>query len=559
MREPGFESLRLLPSVDKVIRAILAGSTAAAPTEPPTAPPAAAPTEPPTAPAGGLSSGTSARPGFPASHPEVARAAREALALLRSRLGPSFTRPELLAMAVAATRQVLAASSRPSLRRVINATGIVLHTNLGRARLAPEAVQAAALAGGYASLEVSLADGTRRSRQDHVRDLLLALTGAEDALVVNNNAAAVWLAVRGLARGRAVVISRGEMVEIGESFRLPEIMAEAGATLIEVGTTNQTTTRDYRRAFGLDETAPAVSDPVPPALVGPRPIPAAIVLVHPSNYRILGFAARPPRSEVVAVAREAGTPVLEDLGSGALFDLGPWGLGGEPTPRKALSDGVDLVTFSGDKLLGGPQCGVIAGRAAHLSRLREDPVLRCLRPDKMTLAALEATLKLYGGPETDPIQALRRVPVLRALTDSPAIVRRRAVRVLRLIRAGLSAEASGISAELLPATAEAGGGSLPGVELETWVVALRHKTLSTEELWRRLAAAEPPVVGRRRHDAVLLDLRSVADDEAPELARAVVRAATLVESKAAPQAAPQAAPGTPPGAPPKGGDSGDRS
>jgi L-seryl-tRNA(Ser) seleniumtransferase len=532
--------------VDKVIRAILAGSTATPPATPPAVPPTALPGE--------LPSVTPARPGLPASHPGIARAAREALALLRSRLGslgsssspdsmappaarPSFTRDELLAMAIAATRHVLVASSRPSLRRVINATGIVLHTNLGRARLAPEAVQAAALAGGHASLELSLADGTRRSRQDHVRDLLIALTGAEDALVVNNNAAAVWLAVRGLARGRAVVISRGEMVEIGESFRLPEIMAEAGATLIEVGTTNQTTTRDYRRAFGLGETAPGA----------PRPIPAAIVLVHPSNYRILGFAARPPRSEVVAVAREAGVPVLEDLGSGALFDLVPWGLGGEPTPGKALSDGVDLVTFSGDKLLGGPQCGVIAGRAAHLSRLREDPVLRCLRPDKMTLAALEATLKLYGGPETDPIQALRRVPVLRALTDSPEIVRRRAVRVLRLIRAGLSAESNGMSAALLPATAEAGGGSLPGVELETWVVALRHKTLSTEELWRRLAAAEPPVVGRRRHDAVLLDMRSVADDEAPELARAVARAV------------PGAAPGTPPGAPPEGGDPGDRS
>ncbi|MCL6581533.1 MAG: L-seryl-tRNA(Sec) selenium transferase, partial [Firmicutes bacterium] len=351
----------------------------------------------------------------------VVAAARSALAELRLALAQDrlsdLGRGELLALAAAGTRRLLAGAGRPSLGRVVNATGVVLHTNLGRARLAPEAVRAVVVASGPTNLELSLTDGTRLSRQDHTRSLLTALTGAEDALVVNNNAAAVWLLARGVARGRAVVISRGEMVEIGDSFRLPEILAEAGVRLVEVGTTNRTTLEDYRRALV--------------AVDG-----AAVILVHPSNYRVVGFASRPPRRSVVALAREHGAAVVEDLGSGALLDLGSFGLPGEPYPRQALADGVDAVTFSGDKLLGGPQCGLIAGRGDIVAALRHDPVLRCLRPDKLTLAALEATLRLYTlGPE----EAVRRVPVLRALTEPPVAVRRRAARALRLLRRELSA------------------------------------------------------------------------------------------------------------------------
>jgi len=491
-KEPLRGALRALPSVDRVVRAVLEASG-------------------------------------PASGPApdaVARAARLALARLRSDLSPAeapssllaLSREELLYLAVLATSRALGAAARPSLRRVINATGVVLHTNLGRARLAPEAVLAVSLAGGHVNLELELADGERASRQGHTRSLLTGLTGAEDALVVNNNAAAVWLVLRHLARGRSVVISRGELVEIGESFRLPDIMAEAGVSLLEVGTTNRTTAEDYRRA-----------------LAGPV-VPAAVILVHPSNYRIVGFASRPPRAEVVALARAAGVPVAEDLGSGLLLELGPLGATGEPMAREALAEGVAVVTFSGDKLLGGPQCGLIAGDGRIIAGLRADPILRCLRPDKLTLAALEATLRLYASPQT----ALSRVPVLRALTEPAEVVRRRAARTLRLIHRRLvvggrgreaappaASVASGASVAAAPAlkvvasTAEAGGGSLPGAELASWAIRLECPGLSADEAWRRLAAADPPVVGRRHGQALLLDFRSVGDDEVDTLARVV--------------------------------------
>lgn len=512
----GDQRLRLLPSVDRVVRAVLGGTEA---------------TSPPRA--------------------EVVRAAREALTLLRQSLGrgagggrgsggglgsgPTLARPDLLNLAVAGARRALDAAARPSLRRVVNATGVPLHTNLGRARLAPEAVLAAVGAAGHVNLELSLADGERRSRQEHVRGLLVRLTGAEDAVVVNNNAAAVWLVLRNVARGGSVIISRGELVEIGESFRLPDIMAEARASLVEVGTTNRTTADDYRRALARLKEAAA------PA--------TAVVLVHPSNYRVVGFASRPSRREVAALAAEAGVPVVEDLGSGCLLDLGPWGLAGEPTPREALADGVDVVTFSGDKLLGGPQCGVIAGKAAFVAALRQDPVLRCLRPEKLTLAALEATLKLYADPAT----ATARVPALRALTEPAPVVRRRAARALRVMKVLVktrlqdaspgAALAPGATFTLRPTTTEAGGGGLPGTELESWAVSVSHPAVSPDELWRHLAAAEPPVVARRHRDALLLDFRSVTDDEVPILARII--AGTLVAVDAPATAGPPAAAGAP--------------
>lgn len=478
-------------------------------------------------PAAGTGDGPSPGPG----RAEVVEAARLALQELRLALAREAstgeppaepltagrTREDLLKSAVSITLRALAEAGRLSLRPVINATGVPLHTNLGRARLAPEAARAAAAAAGHVNLEFSLTDGARLSRQEHARDLLTSLTGAESALVVNNNAAAVWLALRGIARGGVVVISRGELVEIGESFRLPEIMAEAGTILREVGTTNRTTVDDYRRAFGR----PAGEAHGSLASGTSEAEPRAIVLVHPSNYRVIGFASRPARRDVAAVAREFGVPVLEDLGSGLLHDLAPWGFPDEPTPRRALGEGVDLVTFSGDKLLGGPQCGVIAGRAALVDRLRLDPVLRCLRPDKLTLAALEATLRLHRDRDT----ALQRVPVLRALTEADQAVRRRAARTLRLIRTHLPSQALGLfEMSVNRVTAEPGGGSLPGTALPSWAVRIRGRSAGPDELWRRLAGSTPPVLGRRQDQSLVLDMRSVADDEVPAAARSVASA-----------------------------------
>lgn len=514
---PNGTRLRELPSVDLVARTLLAAETSS-PTR------AAAPSPPTPA----------AATRDAATHASATRAARQALEELRLALvlepqaAPS--RAELLDRAVGAARRILARRTGPSLRPLINATGIVLHTNLGRARLAPEAARAAAQAGGPVNLELSLTDGSRLSRQSHTRELLMALTGAEDALVVNNNAAAVWLALRNLARGRRVVISRGELVEIGESFRLPDIMAEAGVDLVEVGSTNRTTLEDYRLALGGH---PETRRRGSAAEGATAEAPAAIVLVHPSNYRVIGYASRPPRREIVALARAAGVPVLEDLGSGALIDLGPWGLPGEPVPRQALGEGVDLVTFSGDKLLGGPQAGILAGRRDLVGAARNDPVLRCLRPDKAALAALEATLRLYGeGPAPDPARALAAVPVLRALTEPAEVVRRRAARALRLTRTHLrAAEPLPAEIRLLASTTEAGGGSLPASELPTWTLCVAATALSPDDLWRKLAASDPPVVGRRHGDALLLDFRSVTDEEVPALAR-ILAAALIAEGGA---------------------------
>lgn len=446
-------------------------------------------------------------------HHLAVHSARAALDTLRTELlsvrpPETPTRAELLAQATRLAEHLAAQGRRPSLRRVLNATGIPLHTNLGRAPLAEAARRAMADAAGPANLELSLADGSRISRQDHIRDLVREATGAEDGLVVNNNAAAVWLVLR---RVRQVVVSRGELVEIGDSFRLPDIMAAAGVELIEVGTTNRTTAGDYRRALDGLSRAAAGGDGFPTV---------AVALVHPSNYRVMGYTARPERREVVRLAHEAGALVIEDLGSGALFDLAAWGLGGEPTPRQAAADGVDVVTFSGDKLLGGPQCGIIAGRARLVGDCRRDPVNRCLRPDKTTLAALEATLRLYrdAGWDTPP----SGLPVMRALTEPVAVVRARARKALRMLRRRLGERGNAAGqVDLVPTQTEAGGGSLPGRSLESWALRVAGGPGSPDELWSRLAAGEPPVVSRRHDGAVLLDLRAIADDELPELVRAV--------------------------------------
>ena len=384
---------------------------------------------------------------------------------------------------VAAVEQELAAARRPALRRVLNATGVVVHTNLGRAPL-PEAALARVqeVGRGYSNLEYDLATGARGSRQTHAAEILRRLTGAEDALVVNNNAGAMLLALAALAEGREVIVSRGELIEIGDGFRIPDVLERSGARLVEVGSTNRTRAADYAAAAG--------------------PATAALLRVHQSNFRVVGFTERPRLEEVAAVARTAGVPLIDDLGSGALVAGRSGLLGDEPTARESLTGGADLVCFSGDKLLGGPQAGIVVGRAGLVERLRRHPLQRALRADKLTLAALEGTLALYLDPE----RALREVPVLRMAREPAAGVRARAERL-----------AAATGGEVEETLARIGGGALPLVELPSFACAL------DEELAAPLRAGDPPVVGVVRDGRLLLDCRTLADDEVAEAAEAVSR------------------------------------
>jgi L-seryl-tRNA(Ser) seleniumtransferase len=364
----------------------------------------------------------------------------------------------------------------PSLRRVLNATGVVVHTNLGRAPLAEAALARVLEAGAaYSSLELDLTSGTRGSRQDHVARLLRTLTGAEAALVVNNNAAAVLLALAALAEGREVVVSRGELVEIGDGFRIPDVLARSGARLVEVGSTNRTRAADYERAIG--------------------PETAVILRVHPSNFRVVGFTERPALGSLAALAKRFGVPLVDDLGSGAFVELE-----GEPPVAASLAAGADLVCFSGDKLLGGPQAGILAGRAELVERLRRHPLQRALRADKLTLAALEGTLALYLDPE----RAAAEIPVLRMLREPAEAVRERAERL-----------SEAVGGEVEGTIARVGGGAMPLVELESYACAVE------ERLAALLRAGDPPVVAVVRDGHTLLDCRTLTDAEAAEVAVAV--------------------------------------
>ncbi|MBN8875540.1 MAG: L-seryl-tRNA(Sec) selenium transferase [Rhodospirillales bacterium] len=413
----------------------------------------------------------------------VVAALRAALADARTAILAGAPVPDDATLLAAASAALAAA---PALRPVLNATGIVLHTNLGRAPLAEEAVaMVAAVAGGYANLEFDLESGRRGTRDAAVEHLLCELTGAEAALVVNNNAAAVLLALSALAAGGEVVVSRGELVEIGGGFRIPEVIAQGGARLVEVGTTNKTRLADYRAAL--------------------RPETRVLLRVHPSNYRIQGFTAAPALAELVGLARETGLPLVEDLGSGALLDLAGCGLPNEPTVRASITAGVDLVAFSGDKLLGGPQAGILVGRAAMLAPLRRHPLLRAVRIDKLSLAALQATLRLYA----DPRQAMERVPALRMLATPAAVLQARAVRLAALI---------GAAAEVVPAEGFAGGGTLPVAALPGWAVAVSGPA---DTLAARLRRHDPPVIGRIAAARLLLDVRTLPEDALPQVAAAV--------------------------------------
>jgi len=394
----------------------------------------------------------------------------------------------------------VAAATRPRFRRVINATGVVVHTNLGRSLLAPEAVAAAGEAcARYSNLEFDLAAGERGSRYSHVVDILRALTGAEAALVVNNNAAAVLLTLETLARGREVVVSRGQLVEIGGSFRIPEIMAKSGAILHEVGATNRTHPRDYENAVNENT--------------------AALLKVHTSNYRIIGFTREVALAELAAIGRKYGLPVIEDLGSGNLTDFTSVGLPGEPTVQQAVADGADIVTFSGDKVLGGPQAGIIVGRAKYIEAIRKNPLNRAIRIDKMTLAALEATLRLYR----DPQRAREAIPTLAMITASPEALAGKARRLAAMLKKALAGR---YAVKTLPGASRVGGGAFPERDLPTTLVSLAPApgAPSPETLRQRLLATDPPLVARIEGNAFLLDPRTLADDEL-KLAAQVLRQA----------------------------------
>ncbi len=400
--------------------------------------------------------------------------------------------------------------ARPRQERVINATGVVLHTNLGRAPLSAAARRALAEAAeGYLTLEYDVPEGKRAQRAVGVAEWLVRLTGAEAALVVNNGAAALLLAVWSLAQGKEVIVSRGELIEIGGSFRLPEILARAGAKLVEVGTTNRTRIDDYRRAI--------------------TPQTALLLRVHPSNFRVVGFEERPTREELAALAREAKLPLVEDVGSGALLPTEDFGIEHEPTVAESLTGGADIVTFSGDKLLGGPQAGLIVGRREWIARLERDPLARALRVDKLTIAALEATLAAYA----DPAIARRDIPALAQLAAPAGALADIAAGLARAIRAALDEAATGASGAIrgldvavVPATSEVGGGALPGAALPTSVVALTWTGRTASALERRLRLGRPPLIARIREDRVLLDARTLMFEDPAEVARLVRAAVT---------------------------------
>ncbi len=420
---------------------------------------------------------------------------RSALDELRSEIaaGAVGVEPDALGAEVVARARAAGLGRRSSLRRVINATGVVLHTNLGRAPLSARAAAAVAeVAAGYSNLEFDLETGGRGLRDTHGEARLCELVGCEAAVVVNNNAAAVMLALNTLAEGGEVIVSRGELVEIGGGFRVPEVLERAGCTLREVGTTNRTRVADYERAI-TERTR-------------------LLLRVHPSNYRIVGFTERPEARKLAALARERGIPLVEDLGSGCLVDMRGMGLGDEPLCRDALAAGVDLITFSGDKLLGGPQAGVVAGRADLVTRVRRNPLMRALRVDKMVYAALEATLATYTeGRAKDEIPALRMLA-----TTSDEIARR-----AEMFAARLSESAPDLRVALAEGRSVPGAGSAPGVDLPTTLVAVTHDRFSAETIDARLRASDPPVVARIEHDRLVLDLRTVLAEDEPALLAAL--------------------------------------
>jgi L-seryl-tRNA(Ser) seleniumtransferase len=435
-----------------------------------------------------------------ASHPRslVVDSLRDAIDATRARLLAGSAEEPSEDAIVAEASALLAARTARSLVRVINATGIIIHTNLGRAPLVNAAVDAVVdVASGYSTLEYDVPSAERGSRHVHVEELLKRLTGAEAAMAVNNNAAAVLLGLAGLAAGREAIVSRGQLVEIGGSFRIPDIMSQSGARMVEVGTTNKTRVADYERAVTAET--------------------GVLLKVHTSNFRMVGFTEEASLAELVELGARRGIPVFEDQGSGVLVDLSPFGLPGEPTISASVAAGADLVSASGDKLLGGPQAGILVGKAAVIERLKKHPLARALRLDKMTLAALEVTLRLYLDPE----RARREVPVLRMLTESADQVRLRAGRMACGIDEACG-DATRVSVR--EDVSRAGGGALPMADVPTFVVAVEPRDVSVVELESRLRLGEPHVVARISEDRLLIDPRTLTEAEELEVTSAVARA-----------------------------------
>lgn len=423
----------------------------------------------------------------------------EAARTVLQRLREGIAKGSISTLSVAEIEEEIAvatrASARYSLKPVINATGVVLHTNLGRAPIAPKAIEhIAEIAGRYSNLEYDLEAGSRGKRDTHTDRLFAELIGAERTLVVNNNAAAVFLTLNTLAEGGEVIVSRGELIEIGGSFRIPDICVRSGAILKEVGTTNRTRLADYAGAIN-EKTR-------------------ALMRVHPSNFRIVGFTERPDLEDLAALAHEHHLPLIEDLGSGCLVDLTPLGIRDEPPAGESLKRGVDLVTFSGDKLLGGPQAGLIAGKREFLDRIRKNPLFRALRVDKLTISALEATVRLYLDGNVDAIPALRmiRLPV-------EELAKRVQTLALKL------AEIPSLAVSVEDGKSVIGGGSTPGQSLPSKLVAVRHARLGPVDLEARLRKNEPPVIARVESDRLMLDLRTVFEDQDAEITRAFARLA----------------------------------
>lgn len=421
----------------------------------------------------------------------LVRSIRTTIDLLRMRIlvddelldETMFSNNQLLQLATQAVNK----SMKFNLKRVINATGVVVHTNLGRSLL-PESVarHVAEISSHYSNLEFDLERGSRGSRYSCVEEILCEISGAEAALVVNNNAGAVFLSLETLAKGKEVIVSRGELVEIGGSFRLPEVMARSGAKLVEIGTTNRTHLSDYEGAV-CDETA-------------------LLLKVHTSNYSLVGFTAEVPLKDLVALGAKYNIPVMNDLGSGSFVDFSEYGLMKEPTVQETVAAGADLVTFSGDKMLGGPQAGIIVGRKDVLEHIKKSPITRALRIDKMTLAALEATLHLYR----DESKAVLAIPTLNMLTLSPRIIANRAKRLQnRLKKLGNEK----LEAVIKNASSKVGGGALPLAELPTKCVGIEIKGLSANRIERLMLDATPPIIGRIENDLFVMDVRTIQDEE----------------------------------------------
>lgn len=420
---------------------------------------------------------------------------REAIRESLSRLREKIKNQNLIEISehqiIEEVKKTLRDYSKYSLRRVINATGVVIHTNLGRSILPKEAIdRVIEVATHYSNLEYDLEEGKRGKRYTHIVEAVKRLLNIESVLVVNNNAGAVFLCLNTLAKGKEVIVSRGELVEIGGSFRIPDVMTNSGAILREIGTTNKTHLYDYENAINENT--------------------ALILKVHQSNFRIVGFTEEVSLQELVSLGRKRGIPVMVDLGSGCFVDLKKYGLFYEPTVQEVIGHGADLVTFSGDKLLGSAQAGFIIGKSSLIDRIAKNPLMRALRVDKMTLAALEATLRLY----LDEQEAIRKIPTLRMLFEKPEEIKRRAIKIKIILKR------NGISSEVMEDVSMPGGGSLPEIGVKTYVVALKPNA-TPQDFAKTLRMSEPPVIVRIKDDLILFDARTIQEEEIPLLVKSI--------------------------------------